>query len=93
MNGTVLLSISIPVVALLAGGAIATVRAPSANLRSIIRHFTAGVIFAAAGAEVLPDLLHTRGTASAIRVVIGVALGVVVMIAIRELAERIKRQG
>lgn len=85
-------AIATPALAILGGGFFATFRIPSLATRSVIRHFTAGVMFAAAAAEVLPDLLHTRGTASAIRVVIGVALGVAAMLAIRAFSDWLKER-
>lgn len=79
---TIGIAIAVPAHAILAGCLLATCRAPGLELRSVIRHFTAGVMYAA-GAEVLPDLLHRTGTASAVRVIAGVPLGVAAMIAIR----------
>ncbi len=85
-------AIAAPAFAILAGGFLATFRTPSLAMRSIVRHFTAGVMFAAAAAEVLPDLLHTRGAASAVRVVLGVALGVAAMVAIRAFSDWLKER-
>ena len=85
-------AIAAPALAILGGCFLATFRTPSLATRSVIRHFTAGVMFAAAAAEVLPDLLHTRGAASAVRVVIGVALGVAAMVAIRAFSDWLKER-
>ena len=75
-----------PVVALMAGGATGLVRTPGAALRSVVQHFTAGVIFAALATELLPDLMHRRmpmGTA------IGSALGVLTMLIVKGAAEKL----
>ena len=85
-------AIAATTLAILGGCFLATFRTPSLATRSVIRHFTAGVMFAAAAAEVLPDLLHTRGAASAIHVVIGVALGVAAMVAIRAFSDWLKER-
>lgn len=80
------LYISIPVVALFAGAVISTLRVPGAQMRSAIGHFTAGVVFAAAAAEVLPDLLHQNGARPAVEVIVGAAVGVLIMLGIERFA-------
>lgn len=48
----------IPVIAVIIGGFVTAVRPPSLKVRSLVQHFAAGVVFAAAAGEVLPDLVH-----------------------------------
>ena len=60
-------AIGAPTLAIFVGSLLAAFRAPSFAARSVIWHFTAGVMFAVAAVEALPDLLHTSGTASAAR--------------------------
>ena len=66
------------------GGVIAALRPPSANLAAAIQHFAAGIVFAAVSLELLPK----ERTEAALPVVIGFALGIGLMIAIRFAAER-----
>lgn len=77
----------LPVAAALMGALFATWRRPGPQTVSAIQHFAAGVVFAAAASELLPDLLHER---SALGTVIGGALGVATMLAIKSLAEKAK---
>ena len=54
----------VPVAAAIAGGAIAVWRAPGEQLRSIIQHFAAGVVFAAvAGVKMFAERLEKAGEA------------------------------
>ncbi|MFO1151061.1 MAG: hypothetical protein U1E62_22015 [Alsobacter sp.] len=48
----------IPVGAATAGAIVAAYRRLGPTLTSAIQHFTAGVVFAAAAVEILPDLRH-----------------------------------
>ena len=75
----------IPVSAATIGGVIAAWRTPGPMLRSYIQHFAAGVIVAAAAGELLPDVVHEKSLWS---VVIGGVLGVVVMLAVKQLAQK-----
>jgi ZIP family zinc transporter len=68
---------------MLAGGAVATYRPPAPRVRSYLQHFAAGLVFAAAAVEVLPDVMHRRAPIAAS---IGFACGVALMLAIRALA-------
>lgn len=72
----------IPAGAAIAGAAIAVVSRPGQVVVSAIRHFAAGVVFAAAAGEILPDLKHEG---SAFPVVIGGAAGVAVMLLVKQL--------
>lgn len=73
----------IPLASMLAGGAAATYRPPGPRVRSYLQHFAAGLVFAAAAVEVLPDVMHRRAPVAAS---VGFACGVALMLAIRALA-------
>jgi len=74
----------IPVVAVLIGALIALWRRPGEGLSSAIQHFAAGVVFAAAAAEILPQVKHEGAI---IPTAIGGMLGVATMLAIKKLEE------
>lgn len=82
----ILLLTLIPVAATVLGGVVASFRPPGPRLRSIVQHFAAGVVFAAVAGELLPQI--TAGH-QPLGVVIGFALGVGVMLAVRVLAGRL----
>lgn len=76
------------IVAMLAavgGGIVATWWPPRRTLTSALQHFAAGLVFAAAAAEVLPGIL-AKGLVAP--VVIGGAAGIVAMLALRALGAR-----
>lgn len=73
----------IPLLALIAGAVLTVLRTPSPAVRSAVQHFAAGVIFAAAAGELLPDLKHQGHLLS---VVVGAGLGVAIMLAIKALS-------
>lgn len=75
-----------PAAAMVVGGVIAALRPPTARVRSYLQHFAAGVVFAALAVEVLPDVVHRRAPVAAS---IGFAIGVAVMLAIREVFRRL----
>ena len=72
-----------PAAAMALGGIAASFRAPGPRLSSYFQHFAAGVVFAAVGTEVLPDVLHERAPVAAI---IGFVCGTGLMLFIRWLA-------
>ncbi|TSA85499.1 transporter [Deinococcus detaillensis] len=76
----------IPVTATILGGVVASFRPPSPRVRSFVQHFAAGVVFAAVAGELLPQI--TKGH-QPLGVVIGFALGVGVMLAVRALVGRL----
>ena len=80
----------LPTAAMACGGAIAAWRKPAPKLRSAILHFAAGVIFSVVAVELLPDVV--RGHAP-FQVIIGFALGVAAMLAIRALSRRAELAG
>ncbi len=74
----------IPVFTMIVGGGFATLRKPGANLRSIILHFAAGVVFSVVAVEILPDVIRNH---SPVLATIGFVLGFMAMIGIRKLTE------
>lgn len=75
----------IPAVAAILGAAIATNLRPGPVLVSAIQHFAAGVVFAAAAGEILPDLKHAG---SPWAMLVGGALGVAAMLLVKSLGKR-----
>lgn len=76
-----------PIAAAAAGGAFAAWRRPGPALVSTIQHFAAGVVFAAAAGEVLPDVMHGGSPGATL---VGGGLGVLVMMLIKKFEERAK---
>jgi ZIP family zinc transporter len=70
---------------LAAGGTFAAFYPLSDQARSYIQHVAAGLVFAAAGVEVLPDVMHRHQPLAA---AIGFAAGVALMLAIRMISDR-----
>jgi ZIP family zinc transporter len=77
----------IPSVAVVLGAAIALWRQPTPVVAAAIQHFAAGVVFAAAAGELLPDIKHRQ---SVWAVIIGGAAGIVLMLLIKRLGETTK---
>lgn len=77
----------IPSVAVMVGAAVALWRQPTPTIASGIQHFAAGVVFAAAAGELLPDIKHRQ---SVWAVILGGAAGVLLMLFIKRLGERTK---
>lgn len=69
-----------------AAGALAAWRPPGQRLTSAIQHLAAGIVFAAAALELLPK----ERSGSALPVIIGFAVGLAVMLALRVVAERLE---
>ncbi|MFA5957801.1 ZIP family metal transporter [Hyphomicrobium sp.] len=80
---------AIPVIAAVFGAMLAAYQRPGAAVTSAIQHFAAGVVFAAAAGEVLPDVKH--GT-SLWPIVIGGGAGIGTMLLFKELGERTSGQ-
>ncbi|MFG1428093.1 ZIP family metal transporter [Roseixanthobacter glucoisosaccharinicivorans] len=78
MLNAVLLTL-IPAGAVIAGALLGFVWRPGATIRSAVQHFTAGVVMAAVGAELLPEL----GSAHPLGIAIGFTLGGALMLAIK----------
>ena len=77
----------IPAAAAVIGAAVAVNLRPGPVLVSAIQHFAAGVVFAAAAGEILPDLKHAGSPGATL---IGGALGVAAMLGVRSLERRVK---
>ncbi|MBS0639860.1 MAG: transporter [Proteobacteria bacterium] len=72
----------VPMGAAMAGAVAATLLKPSIVTVSAIQHFAAGVIFAAAAGEILPDVMHEG---SPWPTIIGGAVGVMAMLLIKQM--------
>ncbi|MBY0611210.1 MAG: transporter [Beijerinckiaceae bacterium] len=77
----------IPATAAIIGAAIAVNVRLSPTLVSAIQHFAAGVVFAAAAGEILPDVMHGG---SPLATMIGGFLGVVVMLSVKQIETFVK---
>lgn len=75
----------IPVAAVLLGSLFAVSRRPSDAFVSAMQHLAAGVVFAAAAAEILPQVMHQ---ASPIATFTGGALGLIIMLSLKALEGR-----
>jgi len=74
----------LPVFTMILGGVIAIIKKPNGNVRSLILHFAAGVVFSVVAVEILPDVIKEN---SPIHVVIGFSLGLISMLLIRKFSE------
>lgn len=81
----VILFTAIPVVAAMAGGIIAAFRPPGPKVGSAIQHFAAGMVFAAVGVELLPDVVKEHAPVATI---VGFSVGIFLMLLIRSLTEK-----
>lgn len=79
--------VALPVIAVLLGATIAARWRPSAQLRRSVQHLAAGVVFAAAGSEILPQVKHD---ASIWSMLTGGVLGVAAMLAVKSLDRRLR---
>lgn len=77
----------IPVAAVLAGSLFAVSRRPSESFVSAMQHLAAGVVFAAAAAEILPQVMHE---ASPLATFTGGAFGIIVMLSLKAAEARAK---
>ena len=77
----------IPVLTTLIGALLALWRRPGPLFKAGVQHLAAGVVFATAAAELLPDILHD---ASPLTTFIGGAAGVLAMLAIRKVEELVE---
>ena len=69
---------------MIAGGVIALVNKPNGNIRSLILHFAAGVVFSVVAVELMPDIIKEH---SPLQVIIGFATGFLLMTGIRKFTE------
>lgn len=74
----------IPLVTFVLGGILAVIKKPNAAFRSIILHFSAGVIFSVVAVELLPDIVERH---KPIVVVVGFLFGIFAMLLIKNFAE------
>jgi len=79
--------ILLPVIAAVLGAAAAAWLSPGERIVSGVRHFAAGVVFAAAAGEILPDVVHG---ASPVATIIGGLLGLAVMMGVKRAEEILK---
>ena len=79
----------IPFATFTCGGMVAALRHPSETLRSVVQHFTSGVVFAVVAVDILPDISKSH---QAMQVSIGFCAGVIVMLLLRAYAEKVEEQ-
>ena len=77
----------IPVAAAILGALLAVNTRSSPAVVSAVQHFAAGVVFAAASAEILPDLMHYHAPVATLT---GGAIGVALMLLIMQIEARWK---
>ncbi|WP_454888036.1 ZIP family metal transporter [Sphingomonas oryzagri] len=77
----------IPVAAVLLGSLVAVTKRPSEAVVSAMQHLAAGVVFAAAAVEILPQVMHEG---SPIATFIGGAIGIIVMLSLKAVEGRAK---
>lgn len=77
----------IPLTAVIVGSLVAVTRRPSEAVVSAMQHLAAGVVFAAAATEILPQVMHQG---SPMATFIGGALGVAVMLSLKAIEGRAK---
>ena len=77
----------IPGAAALAGAVVALNARPGPLIVSAIQHFAAGVVFAAAAGEILPDVMHGG---SPIATIVGGIAGVAVMLLVKQIESHVK---
>jgi zinc transporter, ZIP family len=81
---TVTIYALIPGVAVVIGGVLAARYPPAPRMRSIFQHVAAGVVFAAVAGELLPEITAMHDVTG---VTAGFALGIALMLAMRQLTE------
>lgn len=77
----------IPVAAVLLGSLVAVTRRPSEAVVSAMQHLAAGVVFAAAAVEILPQVMHEG---SPVATFVGGAIGIIVMLSLKAIEGRAK---
>ena len=87
---TILMYVSIPVVLTIIGGVIAAYRSPGERTRITVQHFAAGVVFAAVGLELLPELVNNL---KILPLLIGFSAGVALMLGVRKFSEKLEGKG
>lgn len=84
---TGLASTIIPVFAVLIGAIVSVWRRPGEAMVAGVQHLAAGVVFAAAAAEILPQVLHGESPAATL---IGGAVGVAVMLGLKAIGAKMR---
>lgn len=87
---TILTYVLVPVVVTIIGGIIAAYRSPGERTRITVQHFAAGVVFAAVGLELLPELVTNI---ELLPLIIGFSAGVALMLAVRKFSENLEGKG
>lgn len=87
MPSSFLLFTLIPVATAVVGAGLALVLRPSAVVVSAIQHFAAGVVFAAAASEILPELVHSGAIVATL---VGGFAGVVLMLTVKHFGDKAK---
>lgn len=77
----------IPAGAAIIGAGAAVKTRPGPTIVSAIHHFAAGVVFASAAGEILPEVMHRS---SPVETVIGGAIGVAVMLLVKQFETKAK---
>lgn len=80
----------IPAAAVAIGAIIAALRPPGPMVRGATQHFAAGVVFAAAAGELLPDIMH-RG--SPVGAFVGFAAGTALMLLVKWYTDHLEKAG
>lgn len=84
---TALLHTIVPVAAALLGAMVTAWYPPSAWTRSLVQHLAAGVVFAAAAVEILPDVLRANAP---LPTLVGSVLGIAAMVLLQKLGRRVQ---
>lgn len=74
----------IPVFTMILGGIFAIYKKPNGNIRSLILHFAAGVVFSVVAVELLPDIIREHKPA---QVIIGFTIGLLTMLLTKRFTE------
>lgn len=77
----------LPVMAVMIGSIVAVWRRPGDTAISGLQHLAAGVVFAATSVEILPQVMHEKSPGATL---LGGALGILVMLSLKALEERVK---
>jgi zinc transporter, ZIP family len=86
--GRLIIFVLFPTAVTIVGGLLAIVRPPGPKLTSAVQHFAAGVVAAAVAGELLPEIAAEH---KPVALIIGFALGLGVMLGVKELSRRMGR--
>lgn len=84
---TILPYTAAPVLAAAVGAGLVSWQPPGEKAKGFVQHFAAGVVFAAAAAELLPDVMHRQPLNAGL---LGAAVSVALMLAIRTAGRRLQ---